>query len=108
MVLDRNPENYFAEVQQSSCGTGVLVDGLDISDDKMLQGRSFSCSDKQRFRVGPTYLQPPINQPKTQVATNQRDGQMTYVVDGNRAGANPPCQLRTEQPSRPCRGATCG
>ena len=89
MVLDRNPVNYFAEVEQVAFGTGVLVDGLDFSDDKLLQGRTFSYSDTQRYRVGPNYLQLPINPPKTQVATNQRDGQMTYHVDGDEAGANP-------------------
>jgi catalase len=89
MVLDRNPENYFAEVEQAAFGTGVLVDGLDFSDDKMLQGRTFSYSDTQRYRVGPNYLQLPVNRPKKHVATNQRDGQMTYFVDGNEAGANP-------------------
>lgn len=89
MVLDRNPKNYFAEVEQVAFGTGVLVDGLDFSDDKLLQGRTFSYSDTQRYRVGPNYLQLPINQAKTHVATNQRDGQMTYNVDGNAAGANP-------------------
>jgi catalase len=57
------------------------VDGLDFSDDKMLQGRTFSYSDTQRYRVGPNYLQLPINAPKKHVATNQRDGQMTYHVD---------------------------
>jgi len=87
MVLDRNPANYFAEVEQASFGTGVLVDGLDFSDDKMLQGRTFSYSDTQRHRVGTNYLQLPINRPQDHVATNQRDGQMTYVVDG--AGENP-------------------
>lgn len=81
MVLNKNPENYFAEVEQVAFGTGVLVDGLDFSDDKMLQGRTFSYSDTQRHRVGPNYLQLPINAPKTHVATNQRDGQMTYHVD---------------------------
>jgi catalase len=81
MVLDRNPKNYFAEVEQVAFGTGVLVDGLDFSDDKMLQGRTLSYSDTQRYRVGPNYLQLPINSPKTHVATNQRDGQMTYHVD---------------------------
>ncbi len=89
MVLDRNPVNYFAEVEQVAFGTGVLVDGLDFSDDKLLQGRTFSYSDTQRYRVGPNYLQLPVNQPKVRVATNQRDGQMTYNVDGNEAGANP-------------------
>jgi catalase len=87
MVLDRNPKNYFAEVEQAAFGTGVLVDGLDFSDDKMLQGRTMSYSDTQRYRVGPNYLQLPINAPKKHVGTNQRDGQMTYIVDTG--GENP-------------------
>jgi catalase len=74
VVLDKNPTNYFAEVEQAAFGTGVLVDGLDFSDDKLLQGRTFSYSDTQRHRVGTNYLQLPINQSKTRVATNQRDG----------------------------------
>jgi catalase len=78
MVLNKNPENYFLEVEQAAFGTGVLVDGLEFSDDKMLQGRTFSYSDTQRHRVGANYLQLPINAPKTHVATNQRDGQMAY------------------------------
>ncbi|MEK3883103.1 catalase [Paenibacillus sp. PL2-23] len=81
MVLNRNPENYFAEVEQAAFGTGVLVDGLDFSDDKMLQGRTFSYSDTQRYRVGSNYLQLPINAPKKKVATNQRDGGMAFYVD---------------------------
>jgi catalase len=81
MTLNRNPENYFAEVEQAAFGTGVLVDGLDFSDDKMLQGRTFSYSDTQRYRVGANYLQLPINAPKARATTNQRDGQMTYYVD---------------------------
>ncbi|WP_166239613.1 catalase [Paenibacillus turpanensis] len=81
MVLNKNPENYFAEVEQAAFGTGVLVDGLDFSDDKLLQGRTFSYSDTQRYRVGSNYLQLPINAPKKHVATNQRDGQMEYRVD---------------------------
>jgi catalase len=89
MVLDRNPTNYFAEVEQVAFGTGVMVDGMDFSDDKLLQGRTFSYSDTQRYRVGPNYLQLPINRPKNVVATNQRDGQMAYNVDGNEAGGNP-------------------
>jgi catalase len=89
MTLHHNPVNYFAEVEQVAFGTGVLVDGLGFSDDKLLQGRTFSYSDTQRYRVGPNYLQLPINAPKVPVATHQRDGQMTYHVDGNEAGANP-------------------
>ncbi len=81
MTLNRNPVNYFAEVEQSAFGTGVLVDGLDFSDDKMLQGRTFSYSDTQRYRVGTNYLQLPINAPLKKAATNQRDGQMAYDQD---------------------------
>ncbi|MEU4832922.1 catalase [Streptosporangium sp. NPDC023615] len=88
MVLDRNVSNNFAENEQISFGTGVLVDGLDFSDDKMLVGRTFSYSDTQRYRVGPNYLQLPVNQARNaEVRTNQRDGQMTYHVDGQ--GENP-------------------
>ncbi|MEV7013218.1 catalase [Streptosporangium sp. NPDC051022] len=83
MVLDRNVANNFAENEQISFGTGVLVDGLDFSDDKMLVGRTFSYSDTQRHRVGPNYLQLPVNQAKhAEIRTNQRDGQMAYLVDG--------------------------
>lgn len=81
IVLNKNPDNYFAETEQVAFGTGVLVDGLDFSDDKLLVGRTFSYSDTQRYRVGTNYLQLPINAPKNKVYTNQRDGQMTYTVD---------------------------
>ncbi len=89
MVLDRTVVHQFAENEQISFGTGVLVDGLEFSDDKMLVGRTFSYSDTQRYRVGPNYLQLPVNQAKNAaVATNQRDGQMEYTVDHG-PGTNP-------------------
>ncbi|RYG74191.1 catalase [Lentibacillus lipolyticus] len=78
MVLNKNPENYFTEVEQAAFGTGVLVDGLDFSEDKMLQGRTFSYSDTQRYRIGANYLQLPINAAKKRVATNQEGGSMRY------------------------------
>lgn len=82
MTLNRNVEDHHNESEQIAMGTGVLVDGLDFSDDKMLVGRTFSYSDTQRYRVGPNYLQLPVNQPKgARVATNQRGGQMSYGVD---------------------------
>ncbi len=88
IVLNKVPDNFFAESEQIAFGTGVLVDGLDFSDDKMLVGRTFSYSDTQRYRVGPNYLQLPVNQPKNaRVATNQRDGQMAMHVDA--MGDNP-------------------
>ncbi|KUI36832.1 catalase [Mycobacterium sp. GA-2829] len=88
MVLNRNVDNFFNDNEQLALGTGVLVDGLDFSEDKMLIGRTFSYSDTQRYRVGPNYLQLPVNQPKNaKVSTNQQGGQMQYGVDNN--GANP-------------------
>jgi catalase len=81
MVLDRNPVDYFAEVEQAAFGTGVLVDGLDFSDDKLLQGRTFSYSDTQRYRVGANYLQLKINAPQRPVATHQTGGQMNQGRD---------------------------
>lgn len=82
MVLDKNPANVFTETEQSAFGTGVLVDGIDFSDDKMLQGRTLSYSDTQRYRVGANYLQLPVNAPAKAATTNQRDGQMAHIVDG--------------------------
>src|SRR5688572_5842769 len=89
MTLNRNVEDHHNENEQIAMGTGVLVDGLDFSDDKMLVGRTFSYSDTQRFRVGPNYLQLPVNSPKNAVhlGTNQRDGQMAFYVDSG--GENP-------------------
>lgn len=108
MVLDRNPVNYFAEVEQVAFGTGVLVDGLEFSDDKLLQGRTFSYSDTQRHRIGPNYQQLPINRAKSPVATNQRDGQMAYLVDGNQAGANPHVNYEPSRRGGPVEAAPVG
>ncbi|WP_409055667.1 catalase [Streptomyces sp. SYP-A7185] len=88
LVLDRTADDYFGQNEQIAFGTGVLVDGLDFSDDKMLVGRTFSYSDTQRYRVGPNYLQLPVNQAKNaEVRTNQRDGAMAY--DNRAANENP-------------------
>jgi catalase len=88
MTLDHMPEDFFAENEQISFGTGVLVDGLDFSDDKMLVGRTFSYSDTQRYRVGPNYLQLPVNRPRVaSVNTNQQGGPMSLGRDN--VGANP-------------------
>jgi len=89
MTLNRNVEDVFNENEQIAMGTGVLVDGLDFSDDKMLVGRTFSYSDTQRYRVGANYLQLPVNQAKNaSVATNQSGGQMSYYRDAA-PGQNP-------------------
>ncbi|MDF2554523.1 MAG: Catalase [Microbacterium sp.] len=82
MRLTSNVSDHHNQNEQIAFGTGVLVDGLDFSDDKMLVGRTFSYSDTQRYRVGPNYLQLPVNSAKhARVATNQRGGQMSYGVD---------------------------
>ncbi|MEE6274329.1 catalase [Georgenia sp. MJ206] len=81
MVLNENITDHHTQNEQIAFGTGVLVDGLEFSDDKMLVGRTFSYSDTQRYRVGPNYLQVPVNAPKVPVRTNQRDGQMAFYQD---------------------------
>jgi catalase len=83
MTLNRNIVDFHEENELSAFGTGVLVDGVDFSDDKMLIGRTFSYSDTQRYRVGANYLQLPINRPAegVVVATNQTGGQMSFGRD---------------------------
>ncbi|MCX6682929.1 MAG: catalase [Methanoregula sp.] len=76
MVLDKNPENYFAEVEQAAFCPASVVPGIEPSADKLLQGRLFSYADTQRHRLGPNYLQIPINRPIVPVNNNQRDGFM--------------------------------
>jgi len=87
LVLNRNPENYFAEVEQVAFSPSYLVPGIEPSPDKMLQGRLFSYPDTHRHRLGPNYAQIPINCPYASRAQShhQRDGAMT--VDGNRGKA---------------------
>jgi len=82
MVLNRNPDNYFAEVEQSAFAPVHMVPGIEPSPDKMLQGRLFSYADTHRHRLGVNYQQIPINCPyRTRVINGQRDGFMS--VNGN-------------------------
>lgn len=82
MVLNRNPENYFAEVEQAAFCPASIVPGIDFSADKLLQGRIFSYADTQRHRLGANYLQLPVNRPQVPVNNNQRDGAMQYAPYG--------------------------
>lgn len=85
LVLNRNPSNYFAEVEQAAFSPGNFVPGISASPDKMLQGRLFAYHDAHRYRLGPNYLLIPVNQPKgVKVHNYQRDGYMR--VDGNFGG----------------------
>jgi len=82
IVLNRNPENFFAETEQAAFCPASIVPGIDFSADKLLQGRIFSYADTQRHRLGPNYLQLPINRPQVPVSNNQRDGAMQYASYG--------------------------
>lgn len=86
LVLNRNPENYFAETEQSAFSPSHMVPGIEPSADKMLQGRLFSYPDTHRHRLGPNYQQIPVNVPHNcPVRNHQRDGLMT--VNGNQGSA---------------------
>lgn len=87
LVLNRNPENYFADTEQSAFSPSHVVPGIEPSFDKMLQGRLFSYPDTHRHRLGANYTQIPVNRPRNcPVMHQQRDGFMS--VDGN-GGALP-------------------
>jgi len=79
MVLNRNPENYFNEVEQSAFSPANFVPGIGPSPDKLLQGRLFSYNDTHRHRLGTNYHMLPVNSPKAALASNyQRDGAMNF------------------------------
>ena len=84
LELNRNPENYFAEVEQAAFNPTHLVPGLGLSPDKLLQGRLFSYGDAHRYRLGVNHDQIPVNRPRCPMHSYHRDGLMR--VDGN-AGA---------------------
>jgi catalase len=85
MTLNRNPENYFADVEQAAFSPGNLVPGIAASPDKMLQARLVSYHDAHLYRLGPNYQLLPVNAPRGCKAANyQRDGYMR--LDGNEGG----------------------
>ncbi|WP_017972846.1 catalase [Actinopolyspora halophila] len=77
-VLDRNPDNYFAQIEQAAFEPSNLVPGIGTSPDKMLQGRLFSYPDAHRYRIGPNYMDLPVNRPTAQVNSYSKDGPMRY------------------------------
>jgi catalase len=81
LELDRNPENYFADVEQAAFNPANVVPGIGFSPDRMLQGRLFSYGDAQRYRLGVNHLSIPVNAPRCPVHSYHRDGAMR--VDGN-------------------------
>src|SRR5438105_2988312 len=83
MVLDRNPENYFAEIEQAAFEPANLVPGIGPSPDRMLLGRLFSYPDIHRYRIGANYNQLPVNRPINEVHSYNKDGLMRYSHSGN-------------------------
>ena len=83
LVLDRNPENFFAEVEQAAFNPSNLPPGLGLSPDKMLMGRIFSYHDTHLHRVGTNYEQLPINRAHSPVNSYNKDGAMTYHHQGS-------------------------
>ncbi|WP_225767133.1 catalase [Inquilinus sp. Marseille-Q2685] len=113
LVLNRNPQNYFAEVEQSAFSPANVVPGISFSPDKMLQGRLFAYGDAHRYRLGGNHGLLPVNRPHAAVASNyQRDGAMRF--DDNGKGAvnyepnsfgGPRQDPAAAEPALPLRGA---
>jgi len=90
MVLNKNPENFFAETEQVAFLPGNIVPGIDFTNDPLLQGRLFSYRDTQLSRLGtPNFHQIPINRPVVETHTNQRDGHMQTEIPKGRTAYFP-------------------
>jgi len=90
MVLDRNPDNFFAETEQVAFCTSHVVPGIDFTNDPLLQGRNFSYQDTQLTRLGgPNFHEIPINSPIVQIQNNQRDGFHRQAINRGRVNYEP-------------------
>ncbi|MFP5438902.1 MAG: catalase [Bacteroidia bacterium] len=90
LVLDRNPDNFFAETEQVAFHPGHIVPGIDFTNDPLLQGRLFSYTDTQLLRLGgPNFHEIPINRPVVPVHNNQRDGHMRQQINTGRVSYSP-------------------
>jgi catalase len=90
MVLNRNPENFFAETEQVAFHPGNLVPGIDVSNDPLLQGRLFSYLDTQLIRLGgPNFHEIPINRPLAPIHNNQRDGYHRTQINHGKVSYSP-------------------
>ena len=89
LALNRNPENYHAEVEQAAFSPANVVPGLGYSPDKMLQGRLFAYHDAQLYRVGTNHQQLPVNRPRCPFHHQQRDGGMAFDNGGAAANYDP-------------------
>lgn len=90
MVLNRNPDNFFAETEQVAFHPGHVVPGIDFTNDPLLQGRLFSYTDTQLIRLGgPNFAEIPINRPVAKVHNNQRDGFMRQTINKGKSSYDP-------------------
>lgn len=90
LILNRNPENFFAETEQIAFHPGHIVPGIDFSNDPLLQGRLFSYTDTQLSRLGsPNFNEIPINRPIAPVHNNQRDGHMRQTINAGQSSYQP-------------------
>ncbi|NWL76500.1 catalase HPII [Pseudomonas taiwanensis] len=90
LVLDRNPDNFFAETEQAAFHVGNIVPGIDFSNDPLMQGRLFSYTDTQLLRLGgPNFNEIPINQPLCPFHNNQRDAPHRQQINRGRAPYEP-------------------
>jgi catalase len=90
LVLDRNPDNFFAETEQVAFCTAHIVPGIDFSNDPLLQGRNHSYIDTQISRLGgPNFHEIPINSPIVQIQNNQRDGMHRQAINRGRVNYEP-------------------
>lgn len=90
MVLNRNPDNFFAETEQVAFHPGHVVPGIDFTNDPLLQGRLFSYTDTQLSRLGsPNFHEIPINRPIAPMHNNQRDGHMRQEINTGRVSYFP-------------------
>jgi catalase len=90
LVLNRNPDNYFAETEQVAFMTSNVVQGIDFSNDPLLQGRNFSYNDTQLSRLGsPNFHEIPINRPVCPFSNNQRDAHMRTTINKGRVSYAP-------------------
>lgn len=90
MILNKNPDNFFAETEQVAFHPGHIVPGIDFSNDPLLQGRLFSYTDTQLSRLGsPNFHEIPINRPISPMHNNQRDGQMRHTINADKTSYHP-------------------
>ena len=102
MTLTHNPKNFFAEVEQAAFCPANIVPGIELSADKMLQGRGFSYLDTQRYRIGINFIQLPINKPKVKVDNNMQDGAMNYYPNKGKVNYYPSSIEKNPKKVAPC------